>query len=89
MAPLRADNDKKVGLAVSIDEETENVGGEFCTLDATGKKLKKRTVGEMEQVGGGDSLRSGMKLSSQFWVCWWPYSATCSPHSVSWHSALL
>lgn len=50
-APVRADGkDGRVGLVQSVDEETENLGGEYCSLDQSGKKLKKRTVGEMEQV---------------------------------------
>jgi hypothetical protein len=32
-------------------EEGVNVTGDFCSLDASGKRLKDRTMGEMEQVG--------------------------------------
>lgn len=31
-------------------EEGVNVTGEFCSLDSTGKRIKDRTMGEMEQV---------------------------------------
>lgn len=31
-------------------EEGVNVTGEFCSLDATGKRVRERTMGEMEQV---------------------------------------
>lgn len=41
--------DGKVSIATSIDEEAENVTGDFCAIDAKGKKIGKRTVGEMEQ----------------------------------------
>jgi hypothetical protein len=40
--------DGKQQLTTSIDESTENVGGEFCSIDKNAKKMK-RTVGEMEQ----------------------------------------
>lgn len=40
--------DGKKQITQSIDETTENVGGEFCSIDSQGKKMK-RSVGEMEQ----------------------------------------
>ena len=45
---LIACRDSKKQLTQSIDESTENVGGEFCSIDKQAKKVK-RSVGEMEQ----------------------------------------
>lgn len=36
-------------VTTSDDEGTGNLAGEYCAIDSTGKRLKKRTVGEMEQ----------------------------------------
>ncbi len=49
-SPLVMRANEKVSLTQSVDEEASNVTGDFCSLDATGKKAPKRTVGEMEQV---------------------------------------
>lgn len=48
-SPLVVRANDKVSLTQSVDEEASNVTGDFCSLDATGKKAPKRTVGEMEQ----------------------------------------
>lgn len=47
---VAASGPNKVPLVTSIDEDAENVTGDFCSLDDQGKKAAKRTVGEMEQV---------------------------------------
>lgn len=32
-----------------------NVTGDFCSLDSAGKRVKNRSLGEMEQVGASGS----------------------------------
>ncbi len=46
----RDSSEKTVNLVKSVDEEATSVTGDFCAIDSTGKKMAKRTVGEMEQV---------------------------------------
>eukprot|EP00775_Hariotina_reticulata_P004953 gene4953-5194_t len=45
---LRAQKEETATLEQSI-EEGVNVTGEFCTIDDRGKRVKNRTIGEMEQ----------------------------------------
>jgi hypothetical protein len=49
-APLASVAQAPPGLEQSI-EEGVNVTGEFCSIDQTGKRLRDRSLGEMEQVG--------------------------------------
>ncbi|GAX78944.1 hypothetical protein CEUSTIGMA_g6384.t1 [Chlamydomonas eustigma] len=48
LLPVKADNGK-VQVASSIDESTENISGDYCQLDETGRKSAMRTIGEKEQ----------------------------------------
>ncbi|KAG1671002.1 hypothetical protein FOA52_014244 [Chlamydomonas sp. UWO 241] len=45
---LLANKDGKVALDASIDEELAMTSGEFCGIGLDGRKIPKRTVGEME-----------------------------------------
>ncbi len=49
LLPLRASNGNGDGGITSDDEGTYNVAGEYCAIDSKGKKMAKRTLGEMEQ----------------------------------------
>ncbi len=57
VSPISANGDGKVPLVASIDEEATNVTGDFCSIDASGKKVKNRSVAEMEQVKSNSSDR--------------------------------
>ncbi len=48
--PPVCSNRKEMAVTRTVDEDADNVTGDFCAIDATGKKMGKRTVGEMEQV---------------------------------------
>ena len=68
LAPLGADKGK-VGLVTSVDEDSENLGGEYCTLDKSGKKATNRTVGEMEQASHWTHRRAcGVIIALHFLV---------------------
>lgn len=45
---------EKVTLTESVDDDAAMVSGEYCAIDVTGKKMGKRSVGEMEAVSAPD-----------------------------------
>lgn len=66
------------GLEQSI-EEGVNVTGDFCSLDGSGKRVKDRTLGEMEQVG----LERGMC------VCVWVRQSVLAAGFLGWRTKKL
>jgi hypothetical protein len=52
-------------------EEGVNVTGEFCSLDATGKRVRERSMGEMEQVRHKNKHWGGVKGRLPQHLCSW------------------